>query len=107
MQGKDASAAKQIIDDARALEDAGVFSMILEAVPAPLGKLVAEAVKVPVIGIGAGSDVDGQVLVFHDVVGLFDRFVPIHECQKDYYRVLKRIQPGRFRRKIPGTGTFF
>jgi len=76
MQGKDAAAAKQIIDDARALEDAGVFSMILEAVPAPLGKLVAEAVKVPVIGIGAGPDVDGQVLVFHDVVGLFDRFVP-------------------------------
>ena len=76
MQGKDAAAAKQIIDDARALEDAGVFSMILEAVPAPLGKLVAEAVRVPVIGIGAGPDVDGQVLVFHDVVGLFDRFVP-------------------------------
>lgn len=76
IQGRDAAAAKQIIDDARALEDAGVFSMILEAVPAPLGKLVAETVKVPVIGIGAGPDVDGQVLVFHDVVGLFDRFVP-------------------------------
>jgi len=76
MQGKDAAAAKQIIDDAKALEDAGVFSIILEAVPAPLGKLVAESVNVPVIGIGAGPDVDGQVLVFHDVVGLFDRFVP-------------------------------
>ena len=89
MQGKDASAAKQIIDDARALEDAGVFSMILEAVPAPLGKLVAEAVKVPVIGIGAGSDVDGQVLVFHDVVGLFDRFVP--KFVKQYTNVRKII----------------
>jgi 3-methyl-2-oxobutanoate hydroxymethyltransferase len=76
MQGRDAAAAKQIIDDARALEDAGVFSIILEAVPAPLGKLVAEAVKVPVIGIGAGPDVDGQVLVTHDMVGLFDKFVP-------------------------------
>ena len=76
MQGKDASAAKQIIDDARALEDAGAFSIILEAVPAPLGKLVAQSVRVPVIGIGAGSDVDGQVLVTHDMVGLFDRFVP-------------------------------
>ena len=76
MQGKDASAAKQIIDDARALEDAGAFSMILEAVPAPLGQLVAEAVNVPVIGIGAGPDVDGQVLVTHDMVGLFDKFVP-------------------------------
>ena len=76
MQGRDAAAAKQIIDDAKALEDAGVFSMILEAVPAPLGKLVAEAVKVPVIGIGAGPDVDGQVLVTHDMIGLFDKFVP-------------------------------
>ncbi len=76
IQGRDATAAKQIIDDAKALEDAGVFSIILEAVPAPLGKLVAETVQVPVIGIGAGPDVDGQVLVIHDVVGLFDRFVP-------------------------------
>jgi 3-methyl-2-oxobutanoate hydroxymethyltransferase len=89
MQGKDASAAMQIIDDARALEDAGVFSMILEAVPAPLGKLVAEAVNVPVIGIGAGPDVDGQVLVFHDVVGLFDRFVP--KFVKQYTNVRKII----------------
>ena len=89
MQGKDASAAKQIIDDARALEDAGVFSMILEAVPAPLGKLVAEAVNVPVIGIGAGPDVDGQVLVFHDVVGLFDRFVP--KFVKQYTNIRKII----------------
>lgn len=76
MQGKDVEAARAIIDDARALEDAGVFSIILEAVPAPLGKLVAEAVAVPVIGIGAGADVDGQVLVTHDMVGLFDKFVP-------------------------------
>ncbi len=76
MQGKDAAAAKQIIDDARALEAAGAFSIILEAVPAPLGKLVARSVKVPVIGIGAGPDVDGQVLVTHDMVGLFDKFVP-------------------------------
>jgi 3-methyl-2-oxobutanoate hydroxymethyltransferase len=59
MQGKDARAAMRIIEDAKALEDAGVFSIILEAVPAPLGALVAEAVRVPVIGIGAGADVDG------------------------------------------------
>lgn len=76
MQGKNAEAAKKIIDDAKALEDAGAFSMILEAVPAPLAALVAEAVQVPVIGIGAGVDVDGQVLVTHDMVGLFDKFVP-------------------------------
>jgi 3-methyl-2-oxobutanoate hydroxymethyltransferase len=76
MQGKDAAAAKQIIDDAKAIEAAGVFSIVLEAVPAPLGKLVAAAVKVPVVGIGAGPDVDGQVLVTHDMIGLFDKFVP-------------------------------
>jgi len=76
MQGRDAGAAKQIIDDAKALENAGVFSIVLEAVPAPLGKLVTEAVKIPVIGIGAGSDVDGQVLVTHDMIGLFDKFIP-------------------------------
>jgi len=76
MQGKDAKAAKRIVDDAKALEDAGVFSMILEAVPAPLGEIIAEAVSVPVIGIGAGRQVDGQVLVTHDMIGLFDKFVP-------------------------------
>ncbi len=76
MQGKDAAAAKQIIDDAKAIEEAGAFSIVLEAVPAPLGNLVAAAVKVPVVGIGAGPDVDGQVLVTHDMIGLFDKFVP-------------------------------
>jgi 3-methyl-2-oxobutanoate hydroxymethyltransferase len=85
MQGKDDDDAKQIIDDARALESAGAFSIILEAVPAPLGKLVAESVRVPVIGIGAGPDVDGQVLVTHDMVGLFDRFVP--KFVKQYTRI--------------------
>jgi len=89
MQGRDAAAAKQIIDDAKALENAGVFSMILEAVPAPLGKLVAEAVKIPVIGIGAGPDVDGQVLVTHDMIGLFDKFVP--KFVKQYTNIRKVI----------------
>ncbi|MBT7629507.1 MAG: 3-methyl-2-oxobutanoate hydroxymethyltransferase [Desulfobacula sp.] len=76
IQGKDALAAKRIVDDARALEDAGAFSMIIEAVPAPLGEVIAEAVNIPVIGIGAGPNVDGQVLVTHDMIGLFDKFVP-------------------------------
>jgi 3-methyl-2-oxobutanoate hydroxymethyltransferase len=89
MQGRDAKAAKRIIEDARALEDAGVFSMILEAVPAPLGQLVAEAVKVPVIGIGAGPNVDGQVLVTHDMIGLFDKFVPTFV--KQYAQIRKTI----------------
>lgn len=89
MQGRDAMAAKRIIEDARALEDAGVFSMILEAVPAPLGRLVAEAVNVPVIGIGAGPNVDGQVLVTHDMIGLFDKFLPTFV--KQYTQVRKTI----------------
>ena len=63
--------------------------MILEAVPAPLGKQVAEAVKVPVIGIGAGPDVDGQVLVTHDMIGLFDKFVP--KFVKQYTNIRKVI----------------
>ncbi len=84
-QGRDAESALKVIEDAKALERAGVFSMILEAVPAPLGKMVAEAVEVPVIGIGAGPDVDGQVLVTHDMIGLFDKFVP--KFVKQYLKV--------------------
>ena len=76
MQGKDATAARRIVEDAKALEAAGAFSIVAEAVPAPLGRIIAESVSVPVIGIGAGVDVDGQVLVTHDMVGLFDKFVP-------------------------------
>lgn len=76
LQGRDVKAARAIVDDALALEQAGVFSIVIEAVPAPLAKIVAEKVSVPVIGIGAGKDVDGQVLVIHDVIGLFDRFTP-------------------------------
>ena len=89
MQGKDAAAARRIIDDAKALEAAGVFSIVAEAVPAPLGALLAETVAVPVIGIGAGVDVDGQVLVTHDMVGLFDRFVP--KFVKQYTKVRPTI----------------
>lgn len=89
MQGKDADAALKIIEDAQALEAAGVFSIILEAVPAPLGKLVAQSVDVPVIGIGAGPDVDGQVLVTYDMIGLFDRFVP--KFVKQYVKIRPTI----------------
>jgi len=76
VQGKDAQAAQKIIDDALLLEDAGAFSVLLEAVPAPIAKRVTERLKVPTIGIGAGVHCDGQVLVVHDMLGLFDRFTP-------------------------------
>ncbi len=76
VQGKSAEAARALIDDAKALEDAGCFSMVLEAIPSAIAKMITEAVSIPTIGIGAGADCDGQVLVMYDMVGLFDRFVP-------------------------------
>ncbi len=76
VQGKDAQTAQKIIDDALSLEDAGAFSVLLEAVPAPIAKRVTERLSVPTIGIGAGVHCDGQVLVVHDMLGFFDRFTP-------------------------------
>ena len=76
VKGKDAQAAQKIIDDALELEDAGAFSVLLEAVPAPIARKVTERLKVPTIGIGAGVHCDCQVLVVHDLLGLFDRFTP-------------------------------
>ncbi len=76
VQGKDAQAAQRIIDDALLLEDAGAFSVLLEAIPAPIAKRITERLEVPTIGIGAGVHCDGQVLVVHDMLGLFDRFTP-------------------------------
>lgn len=76
VQGKDEAAARQIIEDAKALENAGAFAITLEGIPAKLAKLVTDAVKVPTIGIGAGKDCDGQVLVINDMMGMFSDFVP-------------------------------
>ena len=76
VQGKDVASAKAIIADAHALEEAGAFSLILEAIPSPLAELISEGLRIPTIGIGAGPHCDGQVLVTHDLIGLFDRFVP-------------------------------
>lgn len=76
VQGKDEAAAKQIIEDAKAIEKAGVFAITLEGIPAKLAKLVTESVSVPTIGIGAGKDCDGQVLVINDMLGMFSDFVP-------------------------------
>jgi 3-methyl-2-oxobutanoate hydroxymethyltransferase len=76
VQGKSVEAAKKLLADAAALEEAGAFSIILEAVPDRLAKLITERVKIPTIGIGAGPHCDGQVLVIHDLIGLFDRFTP-------------------------------
>jgi len=76
VQAKTARAARTLIDDAAALEDAGAFSIVLEGIPAPVAAEVTARVSIPTIGIGAGPDCDGQVLVLHDVLGLFGEFKP-------------------------------
>ncbi len=76
VQGKEARGAQLLVDDAKALVEAGVFSIVLEGVPDAVAKLVTDAVDVPTIGIGAGPHCDGQVLVFHDLLGLEDRLAP-------------------------------
>ena len=76
VQGKNLSQAQKIIDDAKALEDAGVFSITLECVPEELSKIISETVNIPTIGIGAGKYCDGQVLVSNDMLGMYSDFVP-------------------------------
>lgn len=78
VQGKTPKAAIRLIEDARALEEAGAFAMVLESMPASLAKLITERIKVPTIGIGAGVHCDGQVQVLHDIMGLFGDFMPKH-----------------------------
>lgn len=75
-QGKTAGAAKRLVEDARILQEAGAFSIVLEAVPAQLAELISKELEIPTIGIGAGAGCDGQVLVTHDLIGQFNRFVP-------------------------------
>jgi len=76
VQGRDADAARQIIDDALSLQQAGAFSIVLEMVPAQLATYISKRLTVPTIGIGAGGGCDGQVLVWHDMFGLYDRIQP-------------------------------
>ena len=76
VQGKSLDAARKVVDDALAIQDAGAFAIVLEAIPRQLGALITEKLSIPTIGIGGGVDCDGQVLVLHDLVGLFKRFTP-------------------------------
>ncbi len=89
VQGKSAEAARALIEDAKAVEKAGCFSLVMEAVPAPIAKIITETVSIPTIGIGAGIDCDGQVLVMYDMVGLFDRFTP--KFVKQYAKISEII----------------
>ncbi len=91
VQGRTPEAAVRLLNDARALDEAGVFGIVLETVPAPLSKLITETVSVPTIGIGAGPHCDGQVQVVNDILGLFTDFVPKHAKQ---YAVLYDVIKG-------------
>lgn len=102
VQGKTAEAARALEEDAQALADAGCFSIVLEAIPAPIAARITDSVPIPTIGIGAGPDCDGQVLVVHDVLGLFERFVP--KFVKRYAHLTQTIQDAliQFRDEVRG-----
>jgi 3-methyl-2-oxobutanoate hydroxymethyltransferase len=104
-QGKTALAAKRLVEDALLLEEAGCFSIVLEAVPARLAELISKKLSIPTIGIGAGAGCDGQVLVTHDVLGLFDRFTPKfvkqyanfhNEMQRAFADYIEDVETRRF-----------
>jgi len=90
VMGKTPEAALRLINDAKALDEAGVFAIVLECVPEPLSKLITEKVSVPTIGIGAGKYCDGQVQVISDLLGLYTDFVPKHA--KQYARLFESIK---------------
>jgi 3-methyl-2-oxobutanoate hydroxymethyltransferase len=75
-QGREVATARRLLEDALLLQEAGCFSIVLESVPARLATLISQRLEIPTIGIGAGVGCDGQVLVTHDLLGLFDRFTP-------------------------------
>ena len=81
VQGKARREAVRLLEDARALEEAGAYSLVLELVPAPLARIITQKLSIPTIGIGAGPHCDGQVQVIHDILGLYDDFVPKHTRQ--------------------------
>ena len=90
VQGKDAEAAKRLIEQAAELEKTGCFSVVLECVPDKIARIISEKLKIPAIGIGAGVHCDGQVLVIHDLIGLFERFTP--KFVKKYINLSPMIQ---------------
>lgn len=102
VQGKTARAALKLLDDALALEQAGAFSVVLETVPDRVAELVSKRLSIPTIGIGAGVGCDGQVLVFHDLLGYFDRFSPRHN--KRYANIRETIVNAlsEYRREVEG-----
>jgi len=92
VQGKQDEQARQLLRDARAVQDAGAFAVVVEGVPANLGKEITASLNIPTIGIGAGPDCDGQVLVLHDILGLFDKYAP--KFVKRYVDLSEPIRQG-------------
>ena len=100
VQGKSEEAAKRILQEAKAVEKAGAFAVVLECIPDKLAKIITEEINIPTIGIGAGSDCDGQILVYQDMLGMFSDFTPkfvkkyanIGDIMKDFIiSVLKTV----------------
>ena len=105
VQGKVKDQAAMLLDDAKALEAAGAFAVVLEAMPTGLAKKITETISIPTIGIGAGPHCDGQVLVLHDLLGLFDEFIPkfvkpYAHLKEDALQALRRykeeVEQGKF-----------
>jgi len=90
VQGKDSDSAKELLQSAKDLESAGAFIVVMECIPDLLAARISRELKIPTIGIGAGKDCDGQVLVYHDLVGLFERFTP--KFVKQYVNLAPQIR---------------
>lgn len=107
LQGKNRPQAQHIIDDALALEQAGVFALLLESVPLELAAYITKKVKIPTIGIGAGPHCDGQILVFHDMMGMTGAYLPKHvrqyaDLQKIVHEAMTRYIDEIRRAQFPG-----
>ena len=106
-QGRDLDTAKRLIEDAQILEEAGASTLLLEAVPAEVAKIITDRAGVPVFGIGAGPHCDGQVLVIHDMIGMFDRHTPkfvkkYREIGSQIVEALQEFKRDVSERKFPG-----
>ncbi|MEK7307227.1 MAG: 3-methyl-2-oxobutanoate hydroxymethyltransferase, partial [Nitrospirota bacterium] len=95
VQGKGSEAADRLVSDAKAVESAGAFSVLFEGIPAGLSKRITKELSIPTVGIGAGPFCDGQVIVLHDLLGLFDRFTPKFVRR---YAELKKVSIDAIRR---------
>ncbi len=105
VQGKDQEAARQLIDSAKAVEQAGAFAVVLECIPAKLAHIISQSISIPTIGIGAGNGCDGQVLVYQDMLGLFSNITPkFVKCYADigsqmktaFIQYINEVQSGEF-----------